>query len=149
MNQNKYVREIKATDFEALMTVRLAVKENQLADSLKITKKHLIELLQQNSKGWLCEIEEQVVGFSLIDGENQTVWALFVHPQFEGMGIGFELHKKMMDWAFAQGFESVSLTTEAGTRAANFYKRLGWQKKGTIFNGEVRFVLNKYDWIKN
>jgi len=142
-------REIILSDFEALMEVRLSVRENQLSDSTVITKQHLADFLQQNGKGWLCEIDSQLVGFCFLDGQNQSVWALFVRPEFEGRGIGRILHDMTVNWAFEQGFEAISLTTEASTRAERFYQHAGWQKSGVTFNGEVRFVLNKCDWIKN
>ena len=42
-------------------------------------------------KGWVCEIDGQIVGFSIVGLVQRNVWDLFVIPVFERKGIGGKL----------------------------------------------------------
>jgi len=48
-------------------------------------------------KGWVCKVDGEVVGFAIVDLKEHNIWALFLRPEFEGMGIGKELHRLMID----------------------------------------------------
>lgn len=52
-------------------------------------------------------MEDQIVGFSIADLKENNIWALFVHPDFENLGIGRKLHDIMLDWYFEQNKDSV------------------------------------------
>ncbi|MFP7654533.1 GNAT family N-acetyltransferase [Chryseobacterium proteolyticum] len=67
-----------------------------------VTDKDCEEFLFERGKGWVCEINDQVVGFSIVDLKENNIWALFVHPDFEGLGVGQKLHHIMLDWYFQQ-----------------------------------------------
>jgi hypothetical protein len=47
----------------------------------------------------------------------------------------------MIEWLWAQGLNSLWLTTEPGTRAQRFYESAGWQLAGTTDRGELRYEL--------
>jgi GNAT superfamily N-acetyltransferase len=48
-------------------------------------------------KGWVCEINNEIVGFSIADLKGNNIWALFLRPEFEKLGIGKRLHDIMLD----------------------------------------------------
>jgi hypothetical protein len=89
----------------------------------------------------VAEIEGRIVGFAIADLQDHSIWALFVHPDYEGRGIGRTLHDIMLSWYFSQTSETVWLGTEPGTRAEVFYKKAGWKVVGMKEKGEVRMEL--------
>lgn len=139
-------REIEVADFEAVMKVRLAVKENRLLNVDAVTKQAYEDMICRLGKGWVCEADGQIVGFSIINIDDGSVWALFLLPEYEGKGIGNELHRLMVDWAFEHGKTTLSLGTDPKTRAESFYYARGWKKIGDFENGEVHLVLSLTDW---
>jgi len=104
--------------------------------------------LVERGRGWVCEEEEQVVGFAIIDLVDHNVWALFLHPGFEKRGIGRQLHDTMLDWYFQQTRVSAWLGTSPNTRAEQFYRTAGWTETGTHGKGEIKFTMTFDDWAK-
>ncbi|QNR85871.1 GNAT family N-acetyltransferase [Pedobacter riviphilus] len=139
-------RPAKTTDITAIQIVRHTVKENILSDPALVTDKDCEEFITQRGKGWVCEIDGAIVGFSIVDLKERNIWALFLRPEFEGKGIGKELHRLMMDWYFDQTREPVWLGTSPNTRAEEFYTRQGWKKVGVVNKGEVKFEMSYEDW---
>jgi RimJ/RimL family protein N-acetyltransferase len=140
-------REAKTTDIPAIQIVRHTVKENILSDPALVTDKDCEEFITQRGKGWVCEVGGEVVGFSIVDLKEHNIWALFLRPEFEGKGIGKELHRLMMDWYFDQTQELVWLSTAPNTRAEAFYTRQGWKNVGMVNKGEVKFEMSYEDWV--
>ncbi len=136
------------TDIKQIQVVRNAVKENTLSDPNLVTDKDCEIFLTQRGKGWVCEISNQIVGFAIVDLEDDNVWALFVDPKFEKQGIGKKLHQLMLDWYFDQNKEKIWLGTAPNTRAEVFYRKSGWQEIGTHGKGEMKFEMVKQEWLK-
>src|SRR5215213_8194823 len=90
-------------DVAALSEVRLSVRENALSDPARIPRAMYVAHLTTDGRGWLCEIEGEVVGFSVGRSLDGWVWALFVLPEFEGRGIGQQLLALCTEWIFAEG----------------------------------------------
>jgi len=140
-------REAHINDIAQIQFVRNAVKENTLSDPNLVPNTAVEDFLFNRGKGWVCEINNQIVGFSIIDLEENNVWALFVHPDFEQKGIGKKLHQLMLDWYFIQSATNLWLGTSAGTRAEKFYTLMGWKMIGKHGNDEIKFELTKEDWL--
>ncbi|WP_293309363.1 GNAT family N-acetyltransferase [Pedobacter sp. UBA5917] len=141
-------RPAKTTDIPAIQIVRHTVKENILSDPALVTDKDCEEFITKRGKGWVCEVDGKVVGFSIVDLNEHNIWALFLRPEFEGKGIGKELHRLMMDWYFEQTKKPVWLGTAPNTRAEEFYSRQGWKKVGMVNKGEVKFEMSYENWVK-
>lgn len=139
-------REATLADIPALFEVRYAVTENVLRNRALVTAENTADYLTRRGKGWLCEINAQVVGFAIADLQDHSIWALFVRPEFIGSGIGQHLHRLMLAWYFAQTTETVWLSTAPNTRAEEFYRRQGWQDTGRTSSGEVRFEMTIAEW---
>ena len=135
-------RIANVSDWEAIHLVRMAVKENTLSDPSKITSADYHSMIKERGRGWVCEEGGEIVGFSIVDIQGRNIWALFLLPEFEKKGIGKKLHDLMMDWTANQALESVWLSTTPRTRAEGFYRKMGWQDKGLLENGELKF-----EWI--
>ncbi|MGN7990700.1 GNAT family N-acetyltransferase [Pedobacter sp. 22226] len=141
-------RFAKTTDIAAMQIVRHTVKENILSDPALVTDKDCEEFIIERGKGWVCEVDGEVVGFSIVDLKEHNIWALFLRPEFEGKGIGKKLHRLMLDWYFEQTKEPVWLGTAPNTRAEEFYSRQGWRKTGMVNKGEIKFEMGYKDWVK-
>jgi GNAT superfamily N-acetyltransferase len=94
----------------------------------------------------LCSVAR--AGFAIADLQGRNIWALFVQPGYEGMGVGKSLQKLMLDWYFSQIREAVWLGTAPGSSAESFYRRSGWTERGRRPNGETWFEITYDNWKK-
>ncbi|MEO5647804.1 MAG: GNAT family N-acetyltransferase [Chitinophagaceae bacterium] len=140
------VREAVISDIAQIQIVRHSVKENMLSNPGLVTDQHCNDYLTKKGKGWVCEIDQTVVGFSIVDFEGNNIWALFVIPEKEGMGIGRQLHDTMLDWYFNQTNKKVWLSTSPKTRAEAFYRKSGWKDVGWHGKAEIKFEMTIEDW---
>lgn len=140
------IRVAAEADVPEMHRVRLAVRENRLADPDAVQPHHYRPLLGGEGRGWVAEADGGIAGFAVADLARGNVWALFVDPDFEGRGIGRRLHDAMMEWFFASGAERVWLSTDPGTRAEAFYRAAGWQPAGE-HRGEARYELSRERWL--
>jgi len=141
-------REAKTTDIPQIQIVRHTVKENTLSNPALVTDAYCEAFITQRGKGWVCEVDDEIVGFSIVDLQDNNIWALFLRPKFEGKGIGKKLHRLMMDWYFSQTKEKVWLGTAPNTKAEKFYELQGWKNVGMVNKGEVKFEMRYEDWVK-
>lgn len=140
-------RQATIADIPQIQVVRNSVKENMLSDPALVPDSDVELYISRRGKGWVCETDGHIVGFSIADLQDNNIWALFLHPGFEGQGIGKELHRLMLDWYFEQGKDSVWLGTAPGTRAETFYRKQGWTETG-MHGKEIKFEMRKGDWGK-
>jgi GNAT superfamily N-acetyltransferase len=144
--ENSSFREATLDDIPHLHAVRTAVKENVLSDPSLVTEKEYASFLTERGRGWVCEVNGVIAGFAIIDLRDENVWALFLLPQWEGKGIGRELHRVMLNWYFSQGKEKVWLGTSPHTRAEGFYRKMGWREAG-MHGKEIRFEMTGNEWL--
>jgi GNAT superfamily N-acetyltransferase len=135
------IRPATKGDVARLVEIRGAVRENLLSDPERVTLGDYEEHLGPAGQTWVHEEHGVVLGFSAATRATATIWALFVHPDHEGRGIGRNLLDRAVDWLWSQGATEVGLTTGAGTRAEGFYRAAGWREASTR-NGEVHFILS-------
>lgn len=143
------IREATVEDIPQIQIVRNSVHENTLSDPGLVTDADCADYLTRRGKGWVCEIDGQIVGFSIVDVSGRNVWALFLRPEYERQGIGRQLHDRMLDWYFSQTSETLWLSTSPSTRAERFYRKAGWQEAGTYGKGEVKFEMTQEAWMGN
>lgn len=141
-------REAELKDIAQIQIVRNAVKENMLSDPALVPDKDVEEYMTNRGKGWVCEVESQIVGFAIVDLVENNVWALFIDPAFEARGIGKKLHQIMMDWYFIQTKEKIWLGTDPKSRASQFYRMQGWTEVGLHGKMEIKFEMCFEDWMK-
>lgn len=80
---------------------------------------------------YVAKVNGAVVGFTLPlinkDGQH-SLGALYVLPEFQGLGIGYELAKVNLKW---HGNHPIYLAVAAyNQRAINFYKTLSFMETG-------------------
>ena len=141
------IREAKIDDIPQIQIVRNSVKENTLSNPDLVTDKDCEAFMFERGKGWVCEIDNQIVGFSIVDLKENNIWALFLRPEFEKQGIGRQLHDIMLDWYFSKTKNTVWLGTTPKTRAEYFYRQSGWIEIGTHGKGEIKFEMTYDNWI--
>lgn len=134
-------RVAEISDIKQIQSVRHSVKENVLSNPALITDADCEEFLTKRGRGWVCEIDSRIVGFAIADLKEKNIWALFIHPEFEGKGIGGKLHEMMLDWYFSQSRENVWLGTSPKTKAEKFYRKYGWREAGMHGKNEIKFEM--------
>lgn len=139
-------REAQLSDIAQIQIVRHAVKENRLSDPALVPDSDVVDYITRRGKGWVCVIDDVIVGFSIVSVLDNNVWALFLNPDFEGKGIGKKLHHDMMDWYFNQTGADIWLSTAPGTRAESFYRKAGWKQTGITKSGEIKFEMSASEW---
>ena len=140
------LREANITDIKQIHLVRNSVTENTLSNPDLITEKDYIDFITQRGKGWVYEINNTIVGFSIVDLKENNVWALFIHPNYDKKGIGRQLHNIMLDWYFSKTTKNIWLGTTPNTRAETFYRKSGWLEIGTHKNDELQFEMTYEKW---
>ncbi len=141
------VRVATARDIPAMHRIRMAVRENRLADPLSVQPDDYVPMLAARGCGWVAEHDGAIAGFAIADRSRANIWALFVDPDREGVGHGRALHRRMMDWLFAQGVATAWLVTDPGTRAERLYRAAGWSPAG-LERGEDRYELTRGAWVE-
>lgn len=136
-----------SSDIAQIQAVRHSVKENMLSDPALVPDSDVEIFINQRGKGWVYEIDGRIVGFSIADLKDDNIWALFLHPDFEGRGIGKQLHRVMLDWYFEQDKTIAWLSTAPGSRAEKFYRLQGWKEAGRQ-GKEIKFEMNRDEWKK-
>lgn len=135
------LRQATRADVEAIQRVRGSVRENRLT-SCVISDADVVDAIERTGRGWVIEVGSGVVAFAVGNAETGNIWALFVEPEHERHGHGRRLHDTMVAWLWSCGLRRLWLSTEPGTRAERFYRAAGWQREGTLPNGEVAFELH-------
>jgi GNAT superfamily N-acetyltransferase len=141
------LREAGIQDIQEIQVVRNSVTENMLSDPNLVTDEDCEEFITVRGKGWVCVVNNEIVGFSIVDLREHNIWALFEKPGFDKRGIGKQLHDVMLDWYFDQTQESVWLGTSPNTRAETFYRKSGWSATGTHGKNEIKFEMSFKTWI--
>lgn len=139
-------RQVVPADIPVLHEIRTSVRENVLSDPGRITTDDYLEMTLHRGTGWVGLRDGRIAGFAILDLREANVWALFVHPENEGLGLGRHLHRLMMDHAFRTGLPKIWLSTAPGTRAERFYRRAGWTDTGSTDTGEILFDMTASRW---
>lgn len=139
-------REATVADIPQIQIVRHLVKENTLSDPSLVPDSDVEDYITRRGKGWVCEMDNKIVGFAIADLQDYNIWALFLDPEYEGMGIGKQLHNIMLDWYFSQTRHTVWLSTGIATRAETFYRMQGWEEIGLYGTKETKFEMPFDKW---
>lgn len=140
------LREAKIEDITEILIVRNSVTENKLSNPDAVTNEDCVAYLSERGKGWVCECDDKIVGFSIVDLKENNVWALFIRPEYEKLGIGKQLHDILLHWYFRQDKESIWLGTSPNTRAEGFYRKMGWTENGKHSKNEIKFEMTNKEW---
>ncbi|MGI9296091.1 MAG: GNAT family N-acetyltransferase, partial [Pseudomonadales bacterium] len=91
------LRQAVRSDVEGIQRVRRSVRENRLT-SITIADEEIVYAIECSGRGWVVEIEAQIVAFAIGNATDGNIWALFVEPGYESRGYGRRLHEEMTRW---------------------------------------------------
>ena len=140
------IRPAEPRDVEGIFQVRTSVTENILTvtqlTGFGITKASITEMILSAPCAWVAVDAEQVVGFSMIDVDEGSLFAAFVLPSYEGKGFGKKLVQAAED-ALLERHQVAWLKTGKTTRAAGFYRHLGWGNETDVDGVEIRLEKSR------
>jgi len=138
-----HIRLALQSDLPDIFLVRTSVRENHLSveqlSQMGITQQAVSDMLSASPCAWVAEVDDRVVGFSMIDIEEASLFAAFVLPSHEGRGLGRELVLAAEERLFELHSE-IWLETGRHTRAAGFYRSLGWGNEQDIGSMDIRLT---------
>lgn len=129
------------SDIKGIFDVRTSVKENHLSreemERMGITESVVTDMIEKSRCAWVAEYDGKMTGFSMILPDEACLFAAFVLPEYEGRGLGRILVGLAEQEIFKQ-HEVAWLETDKNSRAAGFYRRLGWIEKGNVSESDIR-----------
>ncbi|CAN7422192.1 GNAT family N-acetyltransferase [Acidovorax sp. Leaf78] len=135
------IRPAAVTDVSAMFKVRASVGENTMTpaelSAIGITPEAIAFAVESAQCAWVATVDEEVVGFAMVDLDSACLFALFVLPEYEGRGIGTSL-TKTCELALFEQHSTAWLETANGSRAAQLYRHLGWGNESEIGGGDIR-----------
>lgn len=142
------VRIATEDDIAAMLRIRLEAKENILRSQL--TYEMVSMEMRTNCQAWVALVDSQIVGFSIANRKNQSIWGLFVLSAFQGKGFGRALLIVATDWLwtirvgfFRRRCQKIWLDTKQASQAEGFYRHMGWQRGENRPFDEVRYYLHR------
>jgi ribosomal protein S18 acetylase RimI-like enzyme len=130
------IREMERRDIARCIWVRTQTRENswslEALHRIGITEPAVAQWLAAMQRGWVCELNGQIIGFSMCDRSNGKFCVVAVLPEYEGRGIGRRLVQVGQEWLHENGWPEIWLWTspDSSTRAYKLYRRLGWRDCG-------------------
>lgn len=135
------IRLARPSDVRGIFHVRTSVNENVLTMTemagMGITEASVTEMIKGSPCAWVACEGAQVVGFSMIDSVEGSLFAAFVLPSHEGKGIG-KMLVQTAEVALFANHALAWLETAKASRAAGFYRHLGWGNEKDIGEGDIR-----------
>lgn len=142
------IRLATQDDIEAIFAIRTAVAQNHLSreqlSALGITADAIAERMGESPCVWLAQVDGVPVAFAMVDLDTGEVFALFVLPAHENLGLGRQL-LAVAETALFERHDTLFLITDgrAHIRANGFYQRQGWSKVDTVDGDDVRYEKRK------
>lgn len=143
-------REMEPNDISRCIEIRSLARENRYSiEALRragITQKSVAAMLTTTHKGWVCEVDQSIVGFSMGNRRTGEFWVVAVLPEFERRGIGTRLTERVVQWLRANACADIWLWTspDVSTRVYALYRKFGWQDCG-VQNGQR---LMRLHWLQ-
>lgn len=135
-------------DVDRLFTLRTSVVQNhlsveQMAD-LGITPQVLADSIRTAPCAWIAEVDGQPAAFAMVDLAEGEVFAMFVLPTHENLGLGRQL-MAIAEAALFEQHDTLYLITDGRdeVRANGFYQRLGWTMVEQVEGDDVRYEKSR------
>ena len=142
------IRTATPDDVDTLCAIRTSVVQNHLSleqmAGLGITPQVLSDTLRAAPCGWIAEVDGQAAGFSMVDLDEGEVFAMFVLPSHEKLGLGRQL-MAVAEAALFEHHDTLYLVTDGRDeiRANGFYQRLGWSVVSSADGDDVRYEKSR------
>lgn len=102
-----------------------------------VTESVVTNMIEKSHCAWVAIDDEKVIGFSMILPDEGCLFAAFVLPEYEGRGVGRSL-VELAEQELFKYHEVAWLETDKNSRAAEFYRRLGWVEKENVSESDIR-----------
>jgi len=110
-------REITLRDTPSIFEIRIATNENNFTyeelEARGVTHHLLGRKLQSSCKGWLCEENNEIIGFVIADKKTANIWALAVLPTSRKKEISTRLLHLADHWLLSIGRKKVNHKSNA------------------------------------
>lgn len=142
------IRAATQDDVDTLFNIRTRVVQNHLSveqmAQLGITSQVLADSIREAPCAWVAEVDGQPVAFSMVDLATGEVFAMFVLPTHENLGLGRQL-MAVAETALFERHATLFLVTDGRDeiRANGFYQRLGWTVTGSVEGDDVRYEKSR------
>lgn len=142
------IRAATQDDVNTLFNIRTRVVQNHLSveqmAQLGITPQVLADSIREAPCAWVAEVDGQPVAFSMVDLATGEVFAMFVLPTHENLGLGRQL-MAVAETALFERHATLFLVTDGRDeiRANGFYQRLGWTVTGSVEGDDVRYEKSR------
>lgn len=142
------IRAATQDDVDTLFNIRTRVVQNHLSveqmAQLGITPQVLADSIREAPCAWVAEVHGQPVAFSMVDLATGEVFAMFVLPTHENLGLGRQL-MAVAETALFERHATLFLVTDGRDeiRANGFYQRLGWTVTGSVEGDDVRYEKSR------
>ena len=142
------IRLATLDDIDALLVIRTSVVQNHLSveqmAELGITPQLLADSMREAPCAWIAEVDGQPVAFAMVDLAEGEVFAMFVLPSHEHLGLGRQL-MAVAEAALFEHHDRLFLTTDGRDeiRANGFYQHLGWSVVERVEGDDVRYQKSR------
>lgn len=140
------IRLAEPSDVAILFHIRTSVRENHISRErlaeLGVTDTSVSEMISASPCAWVAVLRDEIVGFSMIDLVNASLFAAFVLPAHEGKRLGTQLVLVAESELFKRHSE-IWLETERDSQAVCFYRRLGWGNEREAKGNQIRLTKTK------
>ncbi|TWC76258.1 acetyltransferase (GNAT) family protein [Rhizobium sp. SJZ105] len=140
------IRLAETSDVSALFYVRTSVWENHISRErlaeFGITDSSVSEMISASPCAWVAVLSNEIVGFSMVDVADASLFAAFILPAHEGKGLGTQLVLVAEDELF-QHHSEIWLETDKDSRAAGFYRHLGWGNEREAKGNQIRLTKTR------
>lgn len=103
-----------------------------------------IDYLAENGFTIIAEKEDRIIGHLVIvpTEKNEVDLTIFVHQNYQNLGLGQEMMKLIIDFCRKSGFDAITLVTErTNARAIHVYKKLGFEIVAPYYEYDMRLPL--------
>ena len=142
------IRVATQDDVETLFNIRTSVVQNHLSieqmAELGITRQVLADSIRESPCVWIADVDGKPAAFSMVDLATGEVFAMFVLPTHENLGLGRQL-MAVAEAALFEQHDQLFLITDGRDeiRANGFYQRLGWVVVGQVDGDDVRYEKSR------
>ena len=127
MKKNVVIEKAAADDLPAIMEL------------LKLANMHYIGSAEMPAISYenyfVARMDGKVAGFcgyKVLSPTDAKTELMVVHPDFRGLGIGFELQQRRMEDMFAKGIKTLRTNTDLPQTIKWYQKHFGYRKIGTL-----------------
>jgi len=142
------IRLATLDDIDALFAIRTSVVQNHLSVAqmagLGITPQVLADSIREAPCAWVADVDGVRAAFAMVDLAEGEVFAMFVLPSHENLGMGRQL-MAVAEAALFEHHDTLFLITDGRDeiRANGFYRHLGWSVVERVEGDDVRYQKSR------